>query len=107
MEPSAIDLKIRRNHGTTVALEATPEHLQASKNAPIPELSQRVHELTKENGRLRLEARYYQQMQEAVRALQEDVKFVAETMRNSIVEFSKIQEEVEEDWNRAIGVDRE
>ena len=107
MEPSAVDLKIGRNHGQTVALEATPEHLQASKNAPIPDLSQRIHELTRENGRLRLEVRYYQQMQEAIRALQEDAKFMVETMENSIVEFGKVQEEVEDDWCRAMGGDRE
>jgi TolA-binding protein len=107
MEPSAVDLKIGRHHGKTVALEATPEHLQASKKAPIPDLPQRIHELTKENGRLRLEVRYHQQMQEAIRALQEDAKFVAETLEHAIVEFSKIQKEVEDDWYHAMGLDGE
>ncbi|KAH6670167.1 hypothetical protein B0J14DRAFT_672007 [Halenospora varia] len=106
MEPSAVDLKISRNHGKTIALEATPEHLQASKNAPIPDLSQRIHELTKENGRLRLELRYYQQSLEAIRPLPEDATFVVETMINTLNKVSKAQEEIEDDWARTFGVGR-
>jgi TolA-binding protein len=102
MAPTAVDLEIGRHQGKTVALEATPERLQASKKAAIPGLSERIHELTKENGQLRLEVRYYQQMQEAIQALQEDAKFVAETLEHTIVEFGKMQKEVEDDWYQAM-----
>ena len=47
-----IDFEIGCNYSTTVALEATAEQLQASKKAPIPNLTQRIQQLTKENSRL-------------------------------------------------------
>lgn len=103
MAPTAVDLEIRRCGGRTASLDTTPERLQMSKRAPIPDLSQRIHELTRENGQLRLEIRYYQQMQEAMRVLQEDAKFVAETLEHAVVEFAKVQKEVEDDWHQAIG----
>lgn len=102
MAPTVVDLEIEHHQGNTVALEATPERLQASKKAPMPSLPQRIHELTKENGQLRLEVRYYQQMQEAIQALQEDAKFVAETLERTIVEFGKVQKEVEDDYHQAM-----
>lgn len=102
MSPTTVDLEIGRHHGKTVALEATPERLQASKKAPTPGLAERIHELTQENGRLRLEIKYYHQMQEAIQGLQEDAKFVAETLENTIIEFGKVQKEAEDDWYQAM-----
>ncbi|KAH6694370.1 hypothetical protein BKA61DRAFT_418413, partial [Leptodontidium sp. MPI-SDFR-AT-0119] len=64
IEPSSVD-----QNGKIIALEATPELLEATKKEPIPDLSQRIDELTRENGRLRLEIRYHQRMQEAIEAL--------------------------------------
>ena len=85
-----------------MALEATTERLQASKNTPPLSQAERIHELTKENGQLRLEVRSHQQMQDAMRALHEDAKFVAERLEQAAVEFSRVQKEVEDDWYQAI-----
>ncbi|KAH6694356.1 hypothetical protein BKA61DRAFT_711922 [Leptodontidium sp. MPI-SDFR-AT-0119] len=106
IKPSPVDRKIRQADGRTVALEATPELLEAAKKEPIPDLSQRIDELTRENGRLRLEIRYYQQMQEAIEALLTDVKFAIQIMENSILKFNTAQEVAEEDWCRTLGADR-
>ena len=51
--PTPIDAEIARNHGTSVAIEATNESLQASKTAPTPSLSEIIDHRTRENGRLR------------------------------------------------------
>ncbi len=37
--PTSIDWEISRNHGTTVAMEATKEQLQASKKGPVLDLT--------------------------------------------------------------------
>ena len=42
------------------------------------------------------------QMQEAIEALQTDVKFAVETMERSILEFNSVQEVAEEDWHRTL-----
>ena len=102
MDPKLIDREIMQVDGRTVALEATPELLEAAKKKPVPGLSHRIDELTRENGRLRLEIRYHQQMQEAIEALQTDVKFAVESMERSILEFNSVQEVAEEDWHRTL-----
>jgi hypothetical protein len=100
--PNPVDDEIARNHGTSVALEATTERLQGSKKVPSPTPAERIHELTEENGQLRLEVRYHQQMQDAMRALQEDAKFVAEKLERAVVAFNRVQKAVEDDWYQAI-----
>jgi len=96
--PGAIDLEIQRRNGQTVALEATAERLKASKGAPAPSMSQRIQELTRENGQLRLEIRYHHRMQAAMQALHDDAHFVLEQLENATVGFDKAQKEAIEDW---------
>lgn len=102
LPPNPVDLKIAHHHGTSVALEATTERLEASKKAPISSPEERIHELTKEGGQQRLEIRYHLQMQDATRDLYEDCKFVAERLERAIAKFSSVQEEVEADWYQAM-----
>ncbi len=99
--PRGIDLEIGRHDGMTVALEATPDCMQASKKMPSVELQQEEYELTKENGRLRLEVRYHQQLFQAVQALREDAKFCAEKLETAILAFDRMHEQVEDDWYQA------
>ena len=61
--PTAVDREIARySGGRTVAIDATPSRLQATKAAPPPSLIERVEELTRENGQLRLEIRNHQEI---------------------------------------------
>lgn len=106
MEPSPVDLKIGQMEGRTVALEATPELLEAAKKKPIPNLSERIDELTRENGRLRLEIRFHQQVQEAMQALPTDVRFAIQTMEASILKLNTVLELAEEDRYRTLDADR-
>ncbi|RDL30202.1 uncharacterized protein BP5553_10480 [Venustampulla echinocandica] len=105
--PTAIDIEIGRHCGKTVALEATTEYLQASKRAPTPELSERIHELTKENGQLRLEIKYQQEREEVLKDLPDDAKFMVETMWNALMHCKQVLQEVEDDRAQAMsGVER-
>ena len=103
LPPRGIDIEIGRHNGTTVSLDAMTQNLQASKKATSGNLSQRIEELTKEHGYLRLEVRYYQQMQAAVQSFREDVTFCVDRLQNAILSFDKMHKEVEEDWYQACG----
>lgn len=102
MAPTAVDLKIGRHHGKTAALEATPERLQASKNVPIKDLPERIHELTKENGQLRLEIKHLKDKVAGLWGLKEDAEFVSETLEYTLAEFRKMEKEVEYDRYQAM-----
>ncbi|PQE18255.1 hypothetical protein CJF30_00010976 [Rutstroemia sp. NJR-2017a BBW] len=96
--PTAIDIEIGLQKGTTAVLEATPECLQAMKQKIALCASQRIEELTKENGQLRLEIRYYQRMKDAMQAFFDDAKFITEQLKNTIRGFTEVQREAENDW---------
>ncbi|KAK3369560.1 hypothetical protein B0T24DRAFT_508291, partial [Lasiosphaeria ovina] len=52
-EPTPLDVEIARNQGTSIAIEATSENLQAAKGLPPANLSQTIEQKTRENGQLR------------------------------------------------------
>jgi len=85
-----------------VALEATTERLQASKKAPIPTPSERIYELTKENGLLRLEIRSLKQIREPIRELKEDAEFIEATLNRMVTRFNQAMERVDDDLNEAL-----
>jgi regulator of replication initiation timing len=102
MAPTAVDLEIRRHHGNTVALEATSERLQASKKAPISDLTQRIYELTKENGQLRLEIKYLQENLQPLLGLEEDAEFVLGSLEHMVREVREEKKRVRADFNHAM-----
>jgi regulator of replication initiation timing len=102
MAPTAVDLEIGRCQGKTVALEATPERLLASKNAPIPDLPERIHELTKENGQLRVEIKCLKEKLVALWDVKEDAEFAKQTLDRAIVVFREVEKEIEGDWYQAM-----
>lgn len=71
--PTALDIKIGKYQGTTLALDARPETVQASKKLPIPTQVEWIEQLTKTNGRLRCELQYYRGMEAATTRLQDAV----------------------------------
>ncbi|KAF7894685.1 uncharacterized protein EAF01_010135 [Botrytis porri] len=99
--PMPIDIQIGLQRGSTAALEMTPERLQATKQGPSLSTTERIEELTKENGLLRLEIRYYQRMRNAMQELIDDTKFVTERLNGTVKRFTKVQREAENDWHSA------
>jgi hypothetical protein len=95
--PTPVDLEIARQHGgRTVAIDATPSRLQAAKVAPVPSLRERVEELTKENGQLRLEIRNHQEMLQPVGNFVKGVKTLVEDLEDVLLEFEQLQDSLRE-----------
>ncbi|KAF7868885.1 uncharacterized protein EAF02_009621 [Botrytis sinoallii] len=101
--PTAIDIQIGLQRGSTAALEATPERLQAAKQMQHPSTAQRIKKLTKENGQLRLEIRYYQRMRDAMQALFDDTRFIVGGLENTTKVLIQVQRDAENDWCDAQG----
>ena len=95
--PSPIDVVIGHHGGSTVALEATRERLKASKQCPIPPLSERIEQLSIENGHLRHEIVYYQEMFAASRKLQEDVQYISDKLQRVLARFHAIRRQLDQE----------
>ena len=76
--PNKVNLKIARHKGSSVAVDATYERLQASKYSPTPSLSQIIEDLTRENGRLRYELAFRYRLDKLGHDLQEEARYVIE-----------------------------
>ncbi|GAB1319508.1 BZIP domain-containing protein [Madurella fahalii] len=100
-EPTPVDTEIARHQGSSVAIEATPERLQASKNLPTPSLSQIIEQRTWENGRLRQELAYQQRRNGASMYLLEEVKNAVDSLQQALVNFQKLSKELGEDEGEA------
>jgi len=98
--PTSIDIVIGCNLGSTVALDATPARLQASKRAPKLSQSQEIERLVKENGCLRQELAYQHKMHEASKCLAREAKDVVERLQRAVLEFRKVQKETDYDFDK-------
>ncbi|KAI9855643.1 MAG: hypothetical protein M1813_009689 [Trichoglossum hirsutum] len=96
--PAAVDVKIAHNEGSSVAIEATKERLQASKNIPTPSLSQIIEQKTWENGQLRQELAYQHRKHGAGMYFLEEVRSVVVNLQQVIINFQKLQEEIEDEF---------
>jgi hypothetical protein len=61
-------------------------------------LSQRVIEVTRENGHLRGEIRYWKDI--PTRDLKEDVEFLRQGLDDALFKFNRELEKAEDDWNQ-------
>ena len=95
--PTAVDAEIARNQGSSVAIEATQEKMQAAKKLPTPSLSQIIEQRTWENGRLRQELAYQQKKYGASMYLLEEVKLVVASLQQALVNFQTLSTEFEDE----------
>ena len=103
MSPSDVDKEIARHKGTSASIALTPARLLAAKLAPPPTPHQRIHELTAENGNLRLEIRYYRSVQESFKDLTKNSIAGADKIKVAVAEFYAALEAAENDWYEAMG----
>ena len=96
-KPTAVDSAISLHGGRTVALDATPSRLRASKKAPLPSLVERVEELTRENGELRSEIGHYQEILEPMELFVKNVKCLHRKLESCLFDFDEAQKAIEED----------
>jgi hypothetical protein len=87
---SRVDRIIGLYHGSTTAIEAMPEQLQASKQFPIPSLL----ELQRRNSSLNYEIEYYLQVEQARNEFQDVVMQVSERLQKALSEFGKVRQQV-------------
>jgi hypothetical protein len=90
-----VDNIIGQHHGSTVALDATPERLQASKSKPIPTLTQRIEQLSVENGNLRCEISYTRRLYDAGVELEHKARLAREILDAVLSDFEAIQRQVD------------
>ncbi|KAH6884979.1 hypothetical protein B0T10DRAFT_462671 [Thelonectria olida] len=94
MLPRRVDRAIAKAHGQTVALEATREELEAGKSPTTPSLKEIIDSKTRENGRLREELAYLQQLEKLGENLREELEYVMDRLRMAIVTFRKGQRDI-------------
>jgi hypothetical protein len=87
--PTPIDAEISRNKGTTVAIEATSENMQASKTAYTPSLSEIIDQRTRENGRLREELMNKQGKLGASVDLFEELRMIVEKLQQALINYQR------------------
>ncbi|KAI3573899.1 hypothetical protein IWW34DRAFT_634132 [Fusarium oxysporum f. sp. albedinis] len=93
-EPTPIDVEIAQHQGASVAIDATQERLQATKNLPTPSLSKIIEQRTWENGRLRQELAYQQRKNGASIYLLEEVKNIIYSLQQALLSFQKLSREL-------------
>lgn len=99
--PRSIDEIIHRRHGSTVAVDLMPSTLQASKDEPTPSLKEMIEALSRENGRLREELAYRQDLQELGEQLQHEVDYIIERLKMAVMSCQRGQEDVEKEFRGA------
>jgi hypothetical protein len=83
--PTAVDIKIARNHGTTMAIEASREKIQTSKRMPTPDLSQIIQERTRQIVELEQELTCLEEKHGAAEYLYEEVTLVLTSLQKALL----------------------
>lgn len=94
---SPIDRVIDLHHGSTTAIEATPQRLQASKQYPIPSLQERIEQLQKQNSNLNHEVAFYRDMEQSRTKFEHDIVLVKEKLDRDLMELARSQQRVTDD----------
>jgi hypothetical protein len=92
--PTAIDIEIANNNGSTVAIEAMPDRVQAAKKMPTPSLSRMIEQLTWQNGQLRSEVDYHQRLHGSSLYLLQKTKLVVKSLQQVIENFESLDNEL-------------
>ena len=97
---SPIDKIISLHHGSTTAIEATPERLQESKQYPVLSLPERIEQLQKQNSRLNHEVAYYREMEQYRKEFEHEVARVKEKLEKALSKLARSQQRVGDEWTQ-------
>ncbi|KFY68433.1 hypothetical protein V496_01055 [Pseudogymnoascus sp. VKM F-4515 (FW-2607)] len=100
--PSAIDIEVGRRGGSTIALDATAEAMQRAKKDPPKNLTERIEQLTRENGALRLQLEYHQKIRGPICQLRDDAQFAVDKIGNALVRFTAEEDRAAQDLQEAM-----
>jgi hypothetical protein len=92
--PTVVDAKIARNHGTTMAIEASREKIQTSKRMPTPDLSEIIQERTRQIIQLEYELTYLEEKHGAAEYLYEEVVLVLTSLQNALLSSCKLSTDI-------------
>ncbi|KAH8797478.1 hypothetical protein F5882DRAFT_395818 [Hyaloscypha sp. PMI_1271] len=95
---SPVDRIIDLHHGSTTAIEATPQRLQESKQYPIPSLQERIVQLQKQNSSLNHEVAYYRDMEQHWKKFRDDVTRLKGNLEKAVSKLGRTQQEVRSEW---------
>ena len=95
---SPVDRIIDLHHGSTTAIEATPQRLQASKHNPIPSLPERIEQLQKQNSSLNHEVIYYREIEQYRQEFQDVMTQVKERLEKALSKLGSNQRKVSHRW---------
>ncbi|KAH8712035.1 hypothetical protein GQ44DRAFT_730907 [Phaeosphaeriaceae sp. PMI808] len=90
---TTVDMEITKHQGSTVAIEATRERIQAAKKMPVASLSQMVKEREQENRQLEQELTYQEEKHRAAMYLYEELSSVVATLKETLVSFHRLNTE--------------
>ncbi|KAH8587323.1 hypothetical protein B0O99DRAFT_527015 [Bisporella sp. PMI_857] len=97
---SPIDRIINLHHGSTMAIDASPQRLQASKYDPVPNLSERIEQLQRLNSRLNREVAYYREMEQPRKDFEKDMIRVKDKFEKALLKLRTSQQQVDDEWSR-------
>jgi hypothetical protein len=87
---TALDIKIANNYGTTMAIEASREAIQAAKKMPTPDLSQMIRERTRQIMQLEQELFCLEQKYGAAEYLYQEILLVLPILQEALRNFGKL-----------------
>lgn len=95
-----IDNLIDSNQGSSVALEATRERMEASKRMVTPTPFQRIEQLTRENAALRAEMARCHRRESADAYFINEIKEVLDRLQQAVFERRRAQKDIDNDFKK-------
>ena len=95
---SPIDKIIELHHGSSTAIEATPERLQASKQYPIPSLPERMEQLQRQISSLNHEVAYYRQIEPYRKEFEDKVERLGGDLEKALFKLGRVQRQIGHEW---------
>lgn len=95
--PTAVDIEIARSHGSTMAIEASREWIQASKRMPTPNLSDMIKERTSQIIQLERELACLEEKYGAAEYLYQEVTLVLTSLQRALLKSCKLSTNTKED----------
>jgi hypothetical protein len=87
---TAVDMEIARKNGSTLAIEAGRVSIQASKQRPLPNLSQMIKERTHQIIHLQQELLYLEKKLVAIEYLHQEVSVILVGLERALFDFQNL-----------------
>jgi hypothetical protein len=89
--PTMVDIQIARKYGSTMAIEAGQDRIQAAKRMPAPDLSQMIRERTDQIVYLQQELEFLERKHRATEYLYHEVSLVHSSLQKALLQFQTLK----------------